>query len=412
MDELVARVAEKFRLAGEAGAPFRRVGARNDPYVLNPPLAEADVAAFEAEHGIRLPVAYRRFLTDIADGDADLGLHSLAEAYEEAGWADEETGDLDGSPLAQPSPFRAGETYTWRWWAANYGPDERYDQLLGALPVAAGGCSDFYLVVLNGPDAGAIYSANWDGNAGPARIADDFLSWQEANLDARVLSYAEQWDDETATDTGELLAMLHDSHEYRRTWAAIALQRVPPTGSVREALRDALRDEHYMVRAAAVTTIRRAGITELHGDVRAAVRDTSESVRLRAFRALESFSDPELTVIARDLVTDPAAWIREDAARLLHAGGALTVADVESLLDDPQWTVRRVAMRCLAEISGRQHDVLAKALADEVSDIRRLAIDRIVEVDDRRLVDVVRGMVEHEKDFSLKMHMEYVLRDG
>lgn len=49
---------------------------------LNRPAAEADVAAFEREHGVTPPEPYRRFVTDIDDGGAgpSYGLKSRAEA--------------------------------------------------------------------------------------------------------------------------------------------------------------------------------------------------------------------------------------------------------------------------------------------------------------------------------------------
>jgi SMI1/KNR4 family protein SUKH-1 len=43
-------------------------GAGEHEFKLNPPLSEAEVAAFEAKHGIRLPGDYRQFIAEIANG--------------------------------------------------------------------------------------------------------------------------------------------------------------------------------------------------------------------------------------------------------------------------------------------------------------------------------------------------------
>jgi hypothetical protein len=47
-----------------------RFGAAAHRYELNQPLAEPQVAAFEAQHGVTLPQAYRTFLLDVGDGGA------------------------------------------------------------------------------------------------------------------------------------------------------------------------------------------------------------------------------------------------------------------------------------------------------------------------------------------------------
>lgn len=48
----------------------RLFGAESHHYRLNPPATPAQVKAFEAQHKISLPVAYRRFIVNIGDGGA------------------------------------------------------------------------------------------------------------------------------------------------------------------------------------------------------------------------------------------------------------------------------------------------------------------------------------------------------
>jgi SMI1/KNR4 family protein SUKH-1 len=350
MDDQVARVAEKFRLAGPSGAaaPFGRVGRRNEPYVLNPPLPEADAATFEATHGIRLPTAYRRFLTEIGDGDTThSGLYSLADAFRQVAYAwQDESEFTDGiGVLAQPCKFRPGETYDLQWLDDNSGPDDRFDELFGTLPVSGAGCQDFYLIVLNGPDTGAVHSANWDGNAAPVRVADDFLTWQESSVDSRVFYYAERWGDGAPSRrVARLVEILtSDEHEYRRMWAALGLRRHRLTGPAHQALRTALADDHYIVRAMALNTVRHHAVHDLTDDVRGALDDPSGDVRYRAFMTLAALPVPDLDAVARAMLADPLPWAREHALRVLRDHGWLTGDDLRRGLDDPQWTVRRTA---------------------------------------------------------------------
>lgn len=415
MDERIARLAEKFRLtcASGAAAPFSRIGMRNEPYVLNLPLPVERVVEFEKQHGIRLPEEYRRFLTEIGDGDTTpSGLYSLSDAFAELAdvWDDEDEFTDGAGVLAQPSRYRRGQTYDVRWWDDNAGPDERFDQLFGTLPVSGAGCSDFYLIVVNGPDTGAIYSANWDGNAGPTRVADDFLSWQESNVDSRVFGYAERWGDGAPKGRApELVRILTgEPHEYRRMWAALGLQRPwRLTDLGRQALRDALGDDHYIVRAMAVNTIRHRGLRALIADVRGALADTSSTVRYRAFMTLESFQVPDIAEVATTMLSDALGWTREHAIRVLHKAGALTVEHVLELLDDPEWTVRREAMHHAPELSDPGGEIHAKALRDTHHPIRSLAVDLALHRDDRTLLPEA---LARETDPTVRRKLEFALR--
>lgn len=414
--ERLARVAEKLRLTAQSGAasPFRRVRAKNEPYVLNPPLSPARLAEFERARGARLPEEYRRFLLEVGDGDTANGLYSLDQAYEESQGA---WGDHESQPdfLAKPSHFRPDFTCTWEWWASFECPDDRMDQLQGTLPIQEGGCSDFYLIVVTGADAGAIYSADWDENALPARVGADFLSWLERNIDARALGYVDGfYESGVRGSVGKLASTVTDDpHEYRRLWAVVALgrrRRLPQ--DARRALARALTDDHYVVRAAAVAAVGRRGVEELVPVVRRAIGDTAAEVRTRALHTLDEVDSADIVEVARSLLADPVPQLREQAARLLRRRAALTTADVAAILDDSEWTVRREAVHGLPCVSDPDSTLLTKALSDDNSAVRWEAVNQIVERDDPALDALLPVTLERETDFSLKLKLQHRLGVG
>lgn len=129
-----------------------------------PPLAEAAVADFEQRHGVTLPAAYRRFLTEVADGvESDAGpMYSLAQAETEAALA---------GPLAGAFPYSTAYAtlISGRLAAAAPGtfsdvmsaPDIMAGQHKGGAPgnlvLADFGCGHYSVLVLAGEQAGKIW---------------------------------------------------------------------------------------------------------------------------------------------------------------------------------------------------------------------------------------------------------------
>lgn len=92
LDAVVARGLQPF---GSSYHGFR----------LNSPIAEPDVAAIEAAHGIVLPEGYRAFITRVADGGAGpfYGLLPLAEGL---------TYDVEEQDVDPAARFRTPFPYT------------------------------------------------------------------------------------------------------------------------------------------------------------------------------------------------------------------------------------------------------------------------------------------------------------
>ncbi|ARF59072.1 SMI1/KNR4 family protein [Streptomyces gilvosporeus] len=193
--------AVRARLAEMARRDPRceRFGADRHRYRLGPPLAAADVDAFEARYGIPLPRDYRDFLTQVGGSGAgpDYGLFPLEgpcygspdeEEDDDYGWAadDEKAQDRRPGVLATPFPL----TTAWR-----AGPGEPYDQaalVTGSLAIAERGCGEFVRIVVTGQDVtgrdvGRIWFADqvWFAMTPGPSFREWYLSWLESDAPAR-----------------------------------------------------------------------------------------------------------------------------------------------------------------------------------------------------------------------------------
>ena len=164
MDPRLPRLRRKL-----ARIPFNPLrshsfGEEHHQFRLGPRLSESRAAAFETEHGIELPDAYRNFLTgNGATGAAPFyGLLPLGKCtlFTMAPKA-----EADG-----PRRFTAAARRA-----------RRGDLFLNIIEA---GCSDLVLLGVSGPLAGRILTGNADGFWGPDLSPfSDFIAWYEHWLD-------------------------------------------------------------------------------------------------------------------------------------------------------------------------------------------------------------------------------------
>jgi hypothetical protein len=144
MDEDIARIVGKVTALG---------------LTLDSPLSEEVVSAFEAAHGVRLPEAYRRFLTQASNGGPgllplDVSMH-LKDLAVPSNIVPELGNDLGSLP-------------------------DQHDYR-GTLALADEGCGYLSLLIVSGPSRGRIASVGgrdlhfWESH--------DFLDWYETWLD-------------------------------------------------------------------------------------------------------------------------------------------------------------------------------------------------------------------------------------
>ncbi|WP_097322225.1 SMI1/KNR4 family protein [Paractinoplanes atraurantiacus] len=171
---------EKLDAAARMPGEPAMFGAGAHGFRLGPPLPESDVAAFEREHGVRLPEDYRAFITTIGNGGPGrwggagpyYGLHPLHE-WDLGLW-----NETTPAVLATPFPVEPGHVLG-SWVVAD--DEEPYP---GTVALSDQGCGLMSLLVVTGPGRGRIVNTG-DGPQPPHFTADEgFLAWYERWLDA------------------------------------------------------------------------------------------------------------------------------------------------------------------------------------------------------------------------------------
>ena len=198
----ISRIRDKLGLAGRADPEGTAFGAAHHRHRLGPPLGEADVAAFEAGHGISLPSGYRAFLTQVGYG---LPRHVPAASY---GGGRAGAGPyygllpvltdwemVDGATLAEPPvlPDHPDAAAIRTAFEAEDMEDALFDQLEaqlhnGLLALCHEGCSAYTALVVSGPHRGQLVGVSLDmmGELFPLDPDIDFLGWYESWLDAVI----------------------------------------------------------------------------------------------------------------------------------------------------------------------------------------------------------------------------------
>jgi HEAT repeats/SMI1 / KNR4 family (SUKH-1) len=336
-------------------------GTEGHGFRLNPPLSEADVAAFEAAHGIRIPEEYRRFLREAGHGGAGpfyglmpLSEWDLATMYDDVpGW------------MARPSPLVPEMPDELGWEDALECAEEEIYQ--GTLALAEQGCSGYAVLVVTGPHRGRVAYIHLEHAFAPHFPRyPNFLAWYEAWLDETLWGYD--------------VARFGHGLPGREEEAAAALIHPASPPPVR---RDALAKLACVPRPA-LSALARLDADGWDAAARAALGDPDADVRFGALSALE-----EAKRLRRDDV-EPFFRSRETSDRIYGIWAAQEVREggrpmeiPDALLDDPAREVRRAAafhardtrargkVPVLVERLGRETDVdVVSALVQALGALR------------------------------------------
>ncbi|GAA3067269.1 SMI1/KNR4 family protein [Streptosporangium carneum] len=202
-------------------------GASRHRHRLGPVLDEAEVAGFEALHGVSLPEAYRAFLTDVGDGGAGphYGLFRL-DGFEMR--------DLERQERETPGFMAAPFPHTRNWNPYDRMDEDEYfapRQVAGSLIVAEFGCGAFHRLVVTGEARGEVWLDDRASDGGLLREGD-FREWYTSWLDARMRDVWKPIDDDIIAE---------------RLISAIAVMRERFGDTIHEAI-DRLAERHERLR--------------------------------------------------------------------------------------------------------------------------------------------------------------------
>jgi Leucine-rich repeat (LRR) protein len=166
------RIKDKLEQLIKKDSQFQIFGSNHEwnghRYQLHEPLAEADLAAFEAQHQLQLPDEYRAFLNQLANGGAGpfYGLYSLADGISEAEQYSTEENEPVKNPFAQDFPLSNDDvkkfiSYYDRQIEEGEDDNIQYpdvpDPLTGVIFLSQYGCGWSYCLVVKGEQAGSVW---------------------------------------------------------------------------------------------------------------------------------------------------------------------------------------------------------------------------------------------------------------
>lgn len=183
-------IRRRLALLERCDSLLEAFGAHRHGYQLEPPLDEATVAAFEAHHGIRLPLDYRAFITTLGAAGAGpfYGLKPLAApSPDDTPWF---FADARDPAPSLSRPFSLSEA----WRPAGEGDvppvpagTSLYD---GLVQLSDHGCGYFDVIVVNGPQAGRVWADFSQALGGIEPWYDSFLDAYEAWLERAFVEWA------------------------------------------------------------------------------------------------------------------------------------------------------------------------------------------------------------------------------
>jgi len=239
LDVQCVRIAQKLKAAASADPTFAVFGSGSHKYAIGPTVSEAEIRAFETEHGIELPAHYRAFLKHVGNGAPGgggraaagpfYGIYPLGSGIDAFVFG--QGGHLGMRPFVRPDMPQSEWEEAAKPLDADDIPDDEYTRgqsrlFGGLLPIGHQGCQSYHALVLQGPDAGKVVNIDTDRYLPVFCFEANFLDWYERWLDEIISGIAQKdgpnWFGYTmGGDDAHLLAVFNATDQKARKLAAL-----------------------------------------------------------------------------------------------------------------------------------------------------------------------------------------------
>ncbi len=201
------------------------------------------------------------------------------------------------------------------------------------------------------------------------------------------------------------LKSVHDEEAVVRAAAVSCLKKSSDTNAIRAVI-NSLADEQPEVRVQAAISLEELKPTEALGPLKAALHDQDPWVRTAAISSLSVQSDAnpedlEDLLIGDDLMMQ--ASVVDALARMAATGKESALGILERIFDDGSVEARRSVCRILGKVDdNRAHDLIMKAIGDEDPTVRTFAAHALARRGGDQALEVLREMAQNDTDKTVR----------
>ncbi|MGG4103664.1 HEAT repeat domain-containing protein [Paenibacillus lautus] len=406
--EQVLRVREKLKQAAAADPNCQVFGARIHQYRLYEPLRQAELAQFEQQHGVKLPDAYRVFLTEIGNGGAGpyYGIHPLGKKQV-----------IGLERIHEPSVLRsaaredqaAGKMT--KLCLDNDIDDEAYDEAMaewcqGLLNIGEQWCGYETMLIVTGEYRGKVVYLDLDQTRSFFTYEEHFLDWYERWLDETIAGYESAWfGRRRGGDAQALMKLYHtEREEYTRFEALEGMLKLP---SIAPETADFLVNQYKRgpanIPRLALQVLAKMDFDRADPLIRRTLHSQDPAARLLGMQLIKRYMPQGERRFMDELLALLPQELNEEAFRLcsklLYEAGVEPLPLLIPFFRHPNLEVRIQAVYLAGKSADKANYLpdFIRALEDEEVRVQYTALQALGEVTDPGLMEIYEQLLRKHK---------------